>query len=40
MMGRFSVVSKPASTSKKSARSLIWKPVPLHPATVVALPAA
>jgi hypothetical protein len=27
MIGRFSVVSRPTSTSKKSARWLIWKPV-------------
>ena len=26
MIGRFSVVSRPTSTSKKSARWLIWKP--------------
>ena len=26
MMGRFSVVSRPTSTSKKSLRWLIWKP--------------
>ena len=28
MIGRLSVVSSPTSTSKKSARWLIWKPTP------------
>lgn len=34
MMGRLSVVSRPTSTSKKSARWLIWKPSP-RPSTPI-----
>ena len=39
MMGRFSVVSRPTSTSKKSARWLIWKPEPRPSAPMPTRPA-
>jgi hypothetical protein len=37
MIGRFSVVSRPTSSSKKSTRWLIWKPDP-RPAAAIADP--
>ena len=39
MMGRLSVVSRPTSTSKKSARWLIWKPEPRPSAPMPTRPA-
>ncbi len=38
-IGRFSVVSSPTSTSKKSARWLSWKPVPRPSCPVPTRPA-
>ena len=39
MMGRLSVVSRPTSTSKKSARWLIWNPAPRPSAPIRPGPA-
>ena len=39
MIGRLSVVSRPTSTSKKSARWLIWNPVPRPSAPMPTRPA-
>ena len=39
MIGRLSVVSRPTSTSKKSARWLSWNPVPRPSAPIPTRPA-
>jgi hypothetical protein len=39
MIGRLSVVSRPTSTSKKSARWLIWNPLPRPSAPIPTRPA-